>query len=235
MSVTRIGPFTSGPSSSPSSTSSHQRGSRAAAPVPLAGDAPRRSRRSPRRCTARSRSRRSWPAWSAFVPLGPDHQPVLAGQRPARRPPRTPRPTTRAPPDRRTRPALSCTPTSALRRVDPGARAQRVPPLPERPGVERVHPAERVALHQRLHVALEPGDLVLADERVAADQVGRGDRARPNGCRRRSPGRTTAGCRRRRPRPRGGTRPRSARGSAGAWCGAGRRRCAPAAAPPPRR
>ena len=86
--------------------------------------------------------------------------------------------------------------------------------------------AERVALQQRLGVGVELGDLVLADERVAADEVGRRDRAAPAGARPRSPGRTRAGCRRRRPRRRGGTRPRSGSGSAAAAGAAGRCRSA---------
>ena len=181
MSVTRIGPFTSGPTSSPSATSSHQRGS-----------APRRRSRSA--ATASSIAAISSSVYgrisvASFFPR------LVASSRSARIISRYCPDSTGPPAAANTSPnhsctarpanspCLSCTPTRALRRVTRVPGSQRVPPLPERPRVEGVHPAERVALHQRLGVALESGDLVLADERVAPDQVGRRDRAAPAGLR----------------------------------------------------
>ena len=63
----------------------------------------------------------------------------------------------------------------------PRARAQRVPPLPERSRIEGVDASERVAFHLRLGLALERCHFILADEGVPADQVRGGDRPTPPG------------------------------------------------------
>ena len=182
----------------------------AAAAVALAGVRLVDARRSRRRCTARSRS-------SSYFLRSVGLRRARCGSSAG---------TGRTAPGRRSRAntsavhsctarsanslSLSCTPTSALRRVDPRARAQRVPPLAEatrsRTRARRRAGRPSAAPWSRPRAGV---DLVLADERVAADEVGRGDRAAPAGARRRSRDRTTAGCRRRRPRRRGGTRPRS--------------------------
>src|SRR4029079_12083014 len=69
-------------------------------------------------------------------------------------------------------------------RVAPGdvtAGHQRRPPLASAGGVEGVDATQRVALHEVLVLGGDLGDLVLADQGVAADQHGRGDRPTPAG------------------------------------------------------
>ena len=179
MSVTRNGPFTSGPTSSPSATSSHQRGS---GPRRRSGSAATAS------VIASISSSVYGPDLGALVlarrlgllPLAPDHQPVLGGQR---------RPVDLAedlagPLVHRAPGELADLVVDADQGVAPtdaDAGAQRVPPLPEAAGVEGVDAPERVALHQGLRLVVVAGDLVLADERVAADEVGRARSARPSG------------------------------------------------------
>ena len=104
---------------------------------------------------------------------------------------------------------LSCTPTSALRRDDPPAGPQRRPPLPGAAGVEGV----RALIGSPRSSALVVGSSsVTSSSPMSVSPPTRcGDAIGPPhtvlaAVRR---GRTTAGCRRRRPRRRGGTCPRS--------------------------
>ena len=90
---------------------------------------------------------------------------------------------------------------------DPVVGSQRCPPLARAGRVEGVHTAQRVTLHQVALVVGDRGDLVLADQRVAAHQRWRRDRTAPDRRGRRTRDRSRAGCRRRRPRPRCGTCP----------------------------
>ena len=108
-----------------------------------------RSRRSRRRCTASSSTSSYFLRSRAFVALGADHQPVLRRQERCRRRRGTPAPSTRAPPARRTRSACRarrrarCGGTRG-RRGRSGAHHSRA-----LRGVEGVHAAQRIALHQR--------------------------------------------------------------------------------------
>ena len=184
MSVTVSGPFTIGPTVSPSATSSHQRGSAPAGPRRRTGP---RSRRSARRCRASSSTSSYFLRSRAFVrsvriisrywadSSGPSSSrntwPVHSW-------------TARSANSL----GLSSTPTRALRRVTcrpgrSGAHHSRA-----LAAVEGVDAAERVALHEVPVLGGDLGDLVLADQRVAADQRRRGDRAAPSGWRRRRPG-----------------------------------------------
>ena len=177
MSVTRSGPLTSGGSSSPSLTSSHQRGA-----------APRRwalslATASPMAATSSSVYGPDLDlvvllALGRLLPLGPDHQAVL---------PREDR--TRGGGEHLRQPFVDGATGEVTDLVvysdqcvaasHPHAGAQRVPPLPERSRVEGMDASERVALHQGLRVAFESRDLVLSDERVPSDQVRGGDGAVP--------------------------------------------------------
>ena len=76
---------------------------------------------------------------------------------------------------------LSSTPTSALRRATDMPGPHRRPPLAGARRVEGVDAAQRIALHERLLVGGDLGDLVDADERVAADERRRRDRPAPPG------------------------------------------------------
>ena len=169
-----------------------------------------------------------------LLPLAPDHQPVLGGQgRTVLLAEDLRRPLVDGPSRELARLVVDA--DEGVATGDPGPGVQRLPPLAVAPGIERMDPAQRVALHQGLGLVVVAGDLVLADQGVAADQVRRGDRPRPSGWWRRRRGRTRAGCRRRRTRPRGGRRPRWASGSAGAGDGVGGPRCGPAGRRSPRR
>ena len=149
MSVTVSGPFTIGPTSSPSATSSHQRGSAprgasAAYWASMRGDlvvgVGGRARRRRTSCApGPSCARCGSSAGTA---------PTAAGRR--RR--GTPGRSTRARPARRTRSACRARPTSALRRATRRARPQRRPPLAGAGRVEGVDAAQRIALHERLLV-----------------------------------------------------------------------------------
>ena len=111
---------------------------------------------------------------SAPSPLGADHEAVLAGEH---------RPADGA--EDLTEPLvdggagelalLLDHPDERVAARHPGVREERVPPLAVGARIEGVDPAEGVALHELAGLALEPGDLVLADEGVAAHQVGRRD------------------------------------------------------------
>ena len=76
---------------------------------------------------------------------------------------------------------LSSAATSALRRNDAPQRHERRPPLARARRVERVHTPQRIALHQLGVLGRDRGHLVLADQRVAADEHRRRDRAAPSG------------------------------------------------------
>ena len=130
----------------PRSTSSHHRGS--APRRPLGRVLRRRSRRSRRRCRARARSSSYFLRSRAFVALGADHEPVLAGQQRCRRRRGTPAPVHSCTARSANSLGLSSTPTSALRRRTRVPGPQRRPPLAGAGRVEGVHAAERVALHQ---------------------------------------------------------------------------------------
>ena len=125
---------------------------------------------------------------------------------------------------------LSSTATSALRRHTRWSGRSGAHHSRALAAVEGVHAAQRVALHQVALVLGHRGDLVLADQRVAAHQRWRRDRTAPHrrggvvGIARR------AGCRRRRPRPRCGRCRCWGGGSAGGASTVRARRCAPAAA-----
>ena len=176
MSVTVSGPFTSGPTSSPSSTSSHQRGSAprgrsaaycasmAASSSSVVATPARRRRTSgapgPSVRSVRTMSR-YWAASSGPVDLA-EH---LA------------RPLVHRPPGELA--GLVEHGHQGVAASHPAQRAQRRPPLPGRRRVEGVHAPQRVALQQRPGVVVEVGHLVLAHERVAAHQRRRGDRPLP--------------------------------------------------------
>ena len=119
-------------------------------------------------------------ALGRLLPLGPDHQAELPGEhgtadgREDLGRPLVDRPTGEVA-------GLVVDAHQCVAPGDAGAGTQRVPPLPERPRIERVHTAERVPLHFRLDLALQAGHLVFADERVAADEVRGGDGAAPTG------------------------------------------------------
>ncbi len=118
---------------------------------------------------------------AGLAALGADHEPVL--RRRAARPSSsgTPAPSTRAPPDPRTRSALSSTPTRALRRHTrrSGAAAPTTPGRsPRRTRARRA--AGRPCSSSRCSGG-DLGHLVLADQRVAADERRRGDRPAPPG------------------------------------------------------
>ena len=176
MSVTVSGPFTIGPTSSPSSTSSHQRGS-----------APRARSRLVLRLDlvdllvgVRPRARRAsyFLRLARLLALGADHQPVLARQHRAGlvaehlRGPLVHRPA-------RELARLVERGHERVAAEHPAQRVQRRPPLARARRVERVHAAQRVALHQVAVLGRDLGDLVLADERVAADERRRRDRPPP--------------------------------------------------------
>ena len=165
-----------------------------------------RSRRSPRRCRAPISTSSYFFCSRALVALGADHEPVLAGQDVALVVPEHLRRSTRARPARRTRSACRARPTRALRRHTRRSGAQRRPPLPGAGRVEGVHAPERVALHELAvlgrHLGAPRPHRSACPRRPAAA----GRWARPSGSPPRTPGRTTAGCRRRRPRRRGGRR-----------------------------
>ena len=75
---------------------------------------------------------------------------------------------------------LSSAATSALRRNVRRNGNERRPPLACARGIERVHAAQRIALHQLGVLGRDRGDLVLADQRVAADEHRRRDRRTPS-------------------------------------------------------
>ena len=93
-------------------------------------------------------------------------------------------------------------------------------------GVEGVHPSQRIALHEVAVLWRHLAHLVLADERVTADERRRGDEPAPDALSRVAPRRTTAGCRPRRPPRPVGTRRRPAARSAARRDGARGCRCA---------
>ena len=202
MSVTVSGPFTIGPTVSPSATSSHQRGS-----------------------APRGPSDAYWASISAICvvgvgreldvvvllalpglgALGADHEAVLRRQeRAVLVAEDLAGPLVHGPLGELAR--LVEHADQGVAPADAVARPQRRPPLAGAGRVEGVDAAERVALHQVAVLGGDLGDLVLADQGVAADQHAAGRSARPSGSSRRRRGRTTAGCRRRRPRRRAGTR-----------------------------
>ena len=178
MSVTVSGPFTIGPTSSPSLTSSHQRGS------------------APRARFARV-LRLDLVDLLVGVRRELDRVVLLASRAPSR---------ARCGPSAGTGPRAACPsssrntcavhswtarPGELARLVEhgdervaaehPALRVQRRPPLAGARRVERVHAAQRIALHQVAVLGRDRGHLVLADQRVAADQRRRRDRRSPSG------------------------------------------------------
>ncbi len=176
ISVTVRGPLTIGVRSSPSSTSSHQRGS-----------------------LPRGTSRAYWASISAssdsdhccgferdlllalarFRALGPHHVAQLRREeRPAIHPEDV-----RGPLVYGAAGELRCLVLGADECVpspDSGTRCEWRPPLPTARRVEGVDAAQRVALHEVTVLGRDLDDLILADERVAAHQRRWGDRALPS-------------------------------------------------------
>ena len=119
-------------------------------------------------------------ALGRLLPLGPDHQAELPGQHGTSGSgedlgrPLVDRPTGE----------VAGLVVDAHQRVAPGdagAGTQRVPPLPERPRVERVHPSERVPFHFCLDLALQAGHFVFTYEGVPTDEVRGSDGPAPTG------------------------------------------------------
>ena len=134
-----------------------------------------------RRCTGGSRPRGSCPH-PPSPRRGADRCGSSAGTGPTapRGPWRTPRRSTRAPTGRRTRCACRARPRarSGGRSACPAAAdATTHGGCPS----SRRGRLQRIALQQRSSRIVEPRDLVLADQRVAAVHVRRGDRAAPHG------------------------------------------------------
>ena len=217
MSVTRSGPFTSGPTSSPSSTSSQQRGS------------------PPRR---RPRSAADTASISAICVVGVrlDHGRVVLARasRPSCGRCGSSAGTARTSTSSGSRVAKTSAVHSWIARSakslplvvhadervaadDPPARPQRRPPLP-RSCRSRRRARPRMG-SPRISACTSSASSVTSSSPMSVsppDEVRRRDRPAPAGRRGRSRDRTTAGCRRRRPRRRGGTCPRSGSGSAAA-------------------
>ncbi len=110
--------------------------------------------------------------------LGADHEPVLGREDRSVRRPGTPGPSIRARPARRTRSACRAPRPARCAGVTRDVGTERRPPLAGAGGVEGVDAPQRVALHQLAVLRRDLGHLVLADQRVAADQGRRCD-ARP--------------------------------------------------------
>ena len=207
MSVTVSGPFTIGPTSSPSCASSNQRGSE-----------------------PRGRSRAYWASMSAIWSSVYGSIVIASFFLRARAFSRSVRtisrycPESRAPVSSRNtwavhswtaRPAnslgLSSAATERVAAERAAQREQRRPPLARARRVEGVHAAQRIALHELGVLGRDRRDLVLADERVAADERRRRDRCFPPRSWARTRDHTRAGCRRRRRTRRCGTCRASAR------------------------
>ena len=177
MSVTVSGPFTIGPTVSPSSTSSQHRGS-----------APRRrsaaycgvdARRSRRRCTARARWRRT----SCFSRALLRSVRIISRYWPDSIVPSSSRNTLAGPLVHRPLGELARLVEHRHQRVAPPdavVGSQRRPPLARAGRVEGVHAAQRVALHQLALVVGDRGDLVLADQGVAARPAAAARSGRPS-------------------------------------------------------
>ena len=184
MSVTVSGPLVSGPTSSPSSTSSHHRGSAprgASARVPRVdvGDLARRSRSSSSTASYFLRLAR-------LAALGADHVAVLAGQDDAL-----------VVAEHLRRPFVDGAVGELAALVE--RRDQRVAPehAMVRPAAVPTTPATTTRRTHGRRAAGRPwsargprrkrGDFVLADQGVATDERGRGDRTRPTRIWRRIP------------------------------------------------
>ncbi len=226
MSVTVIGPFTMGPTVSPTATSSHHRVS---APRGPSAGVLRLDRVDLVVGVGTQLQRVVLLAGAGLRALGADHEPVLRRERGA---------VDLA--EHLGHPFVDGTPGELARllqhadkRVAPAdlpVRPQGRPPLARAGRVERVHAAQGVALHEIPVLLGHLAHLVEPDERVAADQGWRVRSRRPSTSRPHRPRRTTVGCRRRRPRPRAGThRRRGARSAARAPCAARECRCGRAA------